>query len=159
MLKKLTDLGPFAHVKPKISDEGTKSTGFLWLHQDIAGLQVEVDEALAVGSVDGICDISHRFHFVSKEQSLSDLAEGLSPHELHGDVGLAVEFTHLVDLAHIGVLHPCLGPGFPQDHLTVSQEIISQEFQCDGALKDLILGTVDPGRSPNRKKRKIRESV
>ena len=110
--------------------------------QDVARLQVAVDEAAAVGGVDGAGHVADEPHPGLQRQLLTYLAEALAVDILHGDVGPALDLAHLVHLADVGVADPSLRPRLAQEALGLSFVVAMQELQghiaAQGGIESLV---------------------
>ncbi len=96
---------------PEVADDGVEDPILVAFHEDVAELQVQMDEALLVRGVDPQRDVPDDPDFFPKIEGRNELGQGRALHELHDQVPLA----HFVDSADIGVLDLRLGPRLLQD--------------------------------------------
>lgn len=122
-------------------------------NQDVAGLDVSVDETLVVGVGQRIRYLIKQLHrsFQAKHAFLLDNLLQCSPRQvLHGDVVDAVLFAHFVDGGDVGMLQVGSGDGLlleAFDETSIGGEMGQHHLQGDGTLKGGINGFVDDGHS------------
>ncbi len=121
------------------------------LDENVAGLEVAVDESSAVGVLDGLAESDdERQPVIAREGEL--VAVGLDVRtgdELHGEIGLvsAVEVDHagLVDLGDARVLELAEDLGFSSKSLDAAwgHGVPAHDLESDGAARALLDGLVD----------------
>ena len=82
--------------------------------------------------------------------ALEAVAQGLALEPLHGDEELTLVFSHLVDLADVGVVHRRRGPGFPPEALDRGVVVAAGPDHLDGqgAVESLVEGREDDAHAP-----------
>jgi len=116
-------------------------------HQ-VGGLQVPMDEPHPVCGMDPFADIHHVAKQSFERQGGRGLLEGLPAEELHGDVGLAAPFPHLVHPAHVGVIDPGLELGLLEEPLEQVGVLPAQQLQGHHAMQGGIRGLEDAPHAP-----------
>ena len=108
-------LGEFGGIQapgqPEIQDRRFEAV-LLAGHHDVGRLQIPMDQAHAVGGVDGFGHGFQHLDLLHAGEVLGGGFEGLPLDELHGDVALPLPFAHLVDAADVGVFDHGLMLGF-----------------------------------------------
>ena len=117
--------------------------------EDIAGLDVAVDDALLVRVVQTATDLSHDGDFVFQGQRLAlgdEAAELVTVEELHDDEEAAVVLAHVVDGDDVGVAEAGAGLGFTEKagaELVGDLDLGGDDLEGDGAVEDGVMGFVD----------------
>ena len=116
--------------------------------KDVRGLDVAMDDAFGVGSVESIGNLDSdgeqrlQIHRTVADQVL----QGVAVEELHGDERLAVLVADVVDGADIGMVEGGRGLGLTPEtlqSLAVLGHSFGQEFQSHKAIEPGVLGLVD----------------
>ena len=131
-------------ARSEIEDLGLSTGG----HNDIRWLDVSVDDALGVSSVESVGDLNRG---IEKEIRLERSArnsvfQSMTVKKLHGDETLALLLPNLVDRANVGMVQGGSGSGLVSEAfqgLRVLRQILGKEFQRDEAPKLGVLGLVD----------------
>ena len=124
-------------------------------HEDVPRLEIPMDDASLVCVVHRIADLAEEcqplLHLCGREAALGRaalaiLAQGLAPHELHGEEVLAVVgVAGLVDGGDTGVLQARQGLHFAPEHAQVGfihVRSATHDLECDRTLGVLLLRLV-----------------
>jgi hypothetical protein len=107
-----------------------------------------VNDAFGVGGIervrnfDGEVEQAVKLHGTASDEVLQSLAF----EALHGDEGLAVFFSDIVDGADVGMVEGRGGFGFAAkaaERLGIFSEVVREEFQSDEAVETGVLSPVD----------------
>jgi hypothetical protein len=112
------------------------------LDEDVAGLDVAVEDAELVGLVEGDGAVAEDHDLVMQRQ-LEAVAQRLAGDQFHGDVGLALDLADLEDLADVGVVDAGLGAGLAEQAGREIGMIAADELEGDGAAELRVVGAVD----------------
>jgi len=107
-----------------------------------------MDEPHPVRGMDPLADVHHVAEQGFQGQRGSGLLEGRPAEELHGDVGLAAPFAHLVHPAHVGVIDPGLELGLLEEALEQVGVLPAQQLQGHHAMQGGIRGLEDAPHAP-----------
>ena len=127
----------------KVENLGVAALG----DKDVCRLDVAVNDALRVCGIQSIGDVAgqRQQRFGVDGAALDAMLQGLAVEELHGDEGLAVGLTDIVNGADIGVIERGGGLGLalkPGQSLRVFGDFIGQELQRHKTPQAGILGFV-----------------
>ena len=116
--------------------------------ENVGGLDVEVDESLGVGGVEGIGDLGCQNEQGVEFDGLAGDAvlQGRAIEVLHGDEGAAVVLSDVVNGADVGMIERGGGLGFALktgEPLGIAGDIFGQEFQGDKAMEAGVFGFVN----------------
>jgi hypothetical protein len=116
--------------------------------EEVGGLDVPVDDAPAVGRVQGVGNLYAEIHDLRwVEGATADaVLERVSLQELHGDEGPSFVLVDVVDRADVGMVEGRGGPGLPPEPLqrgVASEEPVGKELERDRAAEAGVLGLVD----------------
>jgi hypothetical protein len=103
----------------EVDDVGVERAARAPRHQDVAGLEVPVDEAGGVGGVDRARHGREQGHDLSPREAGDCLVETDAIDVLHRDVGVALDLARLEHLANVRVIDPRLGASFAQQALAL----------------------------------------
>jgi hypothetical protein len=117
-------------------------------HEDIGGLDVAMNNALRMSSVEGIGDFDGELQQdIGLKRVAGDLVlEGHAFEILHDDEGLAGGFVDFMDGADVGVIQRRGGAGFTLEafeRLRVGGDVRGKEFESDEAAKLDVFGLVN----------------
>ena len=117
-------------------------------NENIGGLDVTVDDAFRMSSVESVSDLYSRVEKqIQVERAAGDaFAERLAFQKLHGDESAAFVFADVVDGANVGMVEGGGGASFTLETLeglTVVGESVGKEFQSDMAAEAEVFRFVD----------------
>ncbi len=117
-------------------------------NKNICGLDISVNDALAVGGIEGVCDVDGKRHASREIERASGNFVLQSPaiQVLHGKKGLPFILTDVVDRADVGMIECGGSLGFAAktfQGLAVLRYAFRQEFQSNKAVEARVLGLVD----------------
>jgi hypothetical protein len=120
--------------------------------EDVAGLDVAVNDASAVRAVQSVCDVEREpQQFVRRHPAgCQGVFQRPTLEPLHRNERLAVMFANLVDRADGGVIERRGGARFtakPLDGCRVARKPLGQKFQRDLAAEREVFGEVDDPHS------------
>ncbi len=131
------------HGEAEVDDVGVDLAPLVAGEQDVARLEVAVDEPGAVGGVDGAGGVAHELDLVGERQLVAQLAQAAPLDVLHGDVRPPLGLADLVDLADVGVGDPRLGPRLAQEALGLRGIVAVEELERHPAVEGRIERLVD----------------
>ena len=134
--------------------------GALRVDQDVAGLEVAVDDALLMGVVNGGANPDHEVDTVAERDATEAAVIGQrgTVHELHGDEREAataeIDGTGLKDLRDARVLKTAENLGFVLEPLAraIGSKGGADELQSHGARGAVLLGEVDHSHAARAEK-------
>ncbi len=117
-------------------------------HKDIGRLDVAVDDACGVGSIQSIGDLNRQTEQNIRLNRLSRdaLLQSDAVQEFHDDISAAVLFADIVNGADVGMVECRRRLGLAPKAfkcLRVACHFVRKEFEADGAMKSGVLGLVD----------------
>ena len=109
-------------------------------HEKIRGLNVAMDDSLAMRGVEGIGDFDSQFEqgFEFHRPSTDAMLQGHAVEKLHGDKGLAVLFSDVVNGADVGMVQCGRSLGFAlksSQDLGVAGDFFGEELQRDETME------------------------
>ncbi len=160
------EVGGGSHDRPGLGQlvigaaEGTSDTKVSHLHltglgdHDVAGLDVAVDRAVAMGEAQSNSDlVGYLGRPLTRNRGLSgdDISQRLAFHILHDNEVRAVVLAPVVDRDHVGVIQIGGGlslPPEPSHKSGLSGVLREQHFDRHRAIQKLILGQEHIGHAP-----------
>ena len=130
--------------QPEIEDLGLDTRG----HEDVGRLDVAVDDAVGVGGVQRVRNLSREVQHQTKRErpAVHVLLERLALEQLHGDELRALELVDLVDRADVRVIERRGGARLAQKPiggLLIADAIGRQKLERHEARELDVLGLVD----------------
>jgi len=96
----------------EVAEDGLPAPARQGLQEDVAGLDVPVDETVAVGILQGLGHLGDEGHDLLQLQVVRGVLQRGAPHQLHGDARNALVGLDVIDPADVGVLELGLELGF-----------------------------------------------
>src|SRR5581483_11818765 len=118
-------------------------------HQDVAGLDVAVDDAGIVGRLQRERDLAdHVERPVDRQPALArqDARQRLAVDELHDEVGESVRLAVVVDVGDAGVRQRRGGPGLgaePLHETRLAGDLRAQDLHGNGSIEDVVVAPPD----------------
>src|SRR5262245_30943914 len=115
--------------------------------EDIGGLDVTMNNALAVRLVESVGDLNAILHnlFDSTSTSLDNVFKGASLQQLHRNEGLAFMLANVINRANVWMIQCCHSACFTLktlQSLRIFSKVVGKVFQRDESLQPEIFGFV-----------------